>query len=50
MNYVMKSTKTSVIDSTITHIFFNYINFVLDTKLSEAADSGNLIKVILTDK
>ena len=46
----MKSTKTSVIDSTITHMFFNYIKFVLDTKLSEAVDCGNSIEVILTDK
>lgn len=42
--------KESPIDSTITHMFFNYLQLTLGTKLSEAIDAGNMVKAELNDK
>jgi hypothetical protein len=50
LSYLIKNSKESAIDSTITHVFYNYVRLTLDTKLSEAVDAGNSIEIILNEK
>lgn len=42
--------KESPIDSTITHIFFNYVKLTLGNKLSDVIDAGNNLEVILNEE
>lgn len=44
-SFKMPSFKSNAFDFTITHVFFNYFKLALETKLSEATDSGNIIQV-----
>ena len=46
----MKNIKDSAVNSTILHLFFNYIKMTIEGKLSDAVVAGNQIELILTEK
>lgn len=50
LSYLINNIKESAIDSTITHIFFNYIKLAFNTQLSEAVDAGNKFAFSLDNK
>lgn len=46
----MKNAITNTSDYLKIRIFHNYLNYILSTKLSEATEAGNSIRISLDDR